>query len=115
MRLGLLDYNDSNSTASPVQLLSVAWYVSSIMQLPALRPSKISNKRLAKRHKTVNRIYGGHLSHAVVRERIVRAFLIEEQKIVKKVRLGCLVQYCPVQLLIDLEAGGLRMNRRENV
>lgn len=55
-------------------------------QLPALRPSEISNKRLAKRHKTVNRIYGGHLSHAVVRERIVRAFLIEEQKIVKKVR-----------------------------
>jgi large subunit ribosomal protein L34e len=34
----------------------------------------------------VNRIYGGHLCHSVVRERIVRAFLIEEQKIVKKVR-----------------------------
>eukprot|EP00879_Flechtneria_rotunda_P000160 GHRR01000229.1.p1 GENE.GHRR01000229.1~~GHRR01000229.1.p1 ORF type:complete len:118 (+),score=31.03 GHRR01000229.1:135-488(+) len=53
--------------------------------LPARRPSEISAKRLAKRHKTVNRIYGGHLSHAVVRERIIRAFLIEEQKIVKKV------------------------------
>jgi large subunit ribosomal protein L34e len=57
-------------------------------QLPQRRPSEVSAKRLAKRHKTVNRIYGGHLSHAVVRERIVRAFLIEEQKIVKKVRLG---------------------------
>ncbi len=54
-------------------------------QLPQRRPSETSAKRLAKRHKTVNRIYGGHLSHAVVRERIVRAFLIEEQKIVKKV------------------------------
>jgi len=53
--------------------------------LPQRRPSEVSAKRLAKRHKTVNRIYGGHLSHAVVRERIVRAFLIEEQKIVKKV------------------------------
>lgn len=55
-------------------------------QLPQRRPSEVSAKRLAKRHKSVNRIYGGHLSHAVVRERIVRAFLIEEQKIVKKVR-----------------------------
>jgi hypothetical protein len=31
-------------------------------------------------------VYGGQLSHSVVRERIVRAFLIEEQKIVKRVR-----------------------------
>jgi large subunit ribosomal protein L34e len=37
----------------------------------------------------VNRAYGGHLAHGVVRERIIRAFLIEEQKIVKKVRPGC--------------------------
>ena len=35
--------------------------------------------------KTVNRPYGGVLSHDIVREKIVRAFLIEEQKIVKKV------------------------------
>ena len=40
---------------------------------------------MAKRAKTVRRAYGGHLSHAVVKERIVRAFLVEEQKIVKKV------------------------------
>lgn len=51
--------------------------------LPARRPSEL--KRLAKRTKSVTRIYGGALSHAVVRERIVRAFLVEEQKIVKKV------------------------------
>ncbi|KAG2451714.1 hypothetical protein HYH02_003494 [Chlamydomonas schloesseri] len=40
---------------------------------------------LPKRAKKVNRIYGGCLSHKVVKERIIRAFLIEEQKIVKKV------------------------------
>ncbi|PNG93968.1 60S ribosomal protein L34, partial [Tetrabaena socialis] len=38
---------------------------------------------LPKRAKSVNRIYGGCLSHKVVKERIIRAFLIEEQKIVK--------------------------------
>lgn len=51
--------------------------------MKAHRPAKLT--KLSKRHKTVNRIYGGHLDHKVVRERIVRAFLIEEQKIVKKV------------------------------
>merc|ERR1711955_167322 len=35
--------------------------------------------------KTVFRAYGGVLSHKAVREKIVRAFLIEEQKIVMKV------------------------------
>ena len=41
--------------------------------------------RLSKHLKTVNRSYGGVLSHKAVREKIVRAFLIEEQKIVMKV------------------------------
>jgi Ribosomal protein L34e len=35
--------------------------------------------------KTVSRAYGGSRCHVCVRQRIVRAFLIEEQKIVKKV------------------------------
>jgi len=35
--------------------------------------------------KSVTRPYGGVLSHDIVREKIVRAFLIEEQKIVKRV------------------------------
>ena len=34
---------------------------------------------------TIIRAYGGVLSHKAVREKIVRAFLIEEQKIVMKV------------------------------
>ncbi len=33
----------------------------------------------------MQRAYGGHLAAGVVRERIIRAFLVEEQKIVKKV------------------------------
>jgi len=39
---------------------------------------------LSRRHKMVNRAYGGVLCHKCVKERIVRAFLIEEQKIVVK-------------------------------
>lgn len=51
--------------------------------MPHLRPT--AYKRLAKNKKTVNRAYGGVLSAGAVRERIIRAFLVEEQKIVKKV------------------------------
>ncbi|XP_043204350.1 60S ribosomal protein L34-like [Amphibalanus amphitrite] len=42
-------------------------------------------KRMKRKHKTVNRTYGGVLCHSAVRERIIRAFLVEEQKIVRKV------------------------------
>lgn len=41
--------------------------------------------RMSKPKKTVTRVYGGNLCAKAVRERIIRAFLIEEQKIVKKV------------------------------
>ncbi|PVU93343.1 hypothetical protein BB561_003320 [Smittium simulii] len=51
--------------------------------IPALRPFEY--RRLSKCKKTVSRAYGGCLSGQSVRTRIVRAFLIEEQKIVKKV------------------------------
>lgn len=51
--------------------------------LPSRRANTLA--KISKKNKTVNRVYGGHLSHSVVRERIVRAFLIEEQKVVKKV------------------------------
>jgi len=52
--------------------------------VPHLRPAKYSAKQLAKNKKSVNRAYGGVLSGGAVRERIIRAFLVEEQKIVKK-------------------------------
>ena len=40
---------------------------------------------MAKNKKTVARAYGGSRCAHCVRDRIVRAFLIEEQKIVKQV------------------------------
>ena len=51
--------------------------------IPALRPSEYA--RISKPQKKVSRAYGGSRCGKCVRQRIVRAFLIEEQKIVKKV------------------------------
>eukprot|EP00004_Rigifila_ramosa_P010181 TRINITY_DN2197_c0_g1_i2.p2 TRINITY_DN2197_c0_g1~~TRINITY_DN2197_c0_g1_i2.p2 ORF type:complete len:126 (-),score=30.53 TRINITY_DN2197_c0_g1_i2:39-371(-) len=51
--------------------------------IPALRPRQYAS--ISKRQKTVTRAYGGSRCAGCVRERIVRAFLIEEQKIVKRV------------------------------
>eukprot|EP00657_Telonema_sp_P-1_P001798 TRINITY_DN144_c0_g1_i1.p1 TRINITY_DN144_c0_g1~~TRINITY_DN144_c0_g1_i1.p1 ORF type:complete len:113 (-),score=34.89 TRINITY_DN144_c0_g1_i1:251-589(-) len=51
--------------------------------IPVMRP--FLYKRLAKNKKNVSRAYGGSRCAACVRQRIVRAFLIEEQKIVKQV------------------------------
>ena len=51
--------------------------------VPRLRPHRY--KLLKKRERRVSRAYGGVLSLASVKERIIRAFLSEEVKIVKKV------------------------------
>ncbi|WBW74810.1 60S ribosomal protein L34 [Schizosaccharomyces osmophilus] len=50
--------------------------------IPALRPREFA--RLSHNKKTVQRAYGGNLSANAVKDRIIRAFLIEEQKIVKQ-------------------------------
>merc|ERR1712170_176136 len=51
------------------------------VKLKGIKPSRpAERKRLSLRHKKVFRAYGGVLSHKAVREKIVRAFLIEEQK-----------------------------------
>jgi len=47
--------------------------------------SPMGFRRIAKNKKSVARAYGGSRCAVCVRERIVRAFLIEEQKIVKQV------------------------------
>ncbi|XP_060076085.1 large ribosomal subunit protein eL34-like [Ylistrum balloti] len=47
------------------------------------RPKELMS--MSKRLKSVTRAYGGSRCHKCVRERIVRAFLIEEQKIVVRV------------------------------
>jgi len=52
-------------------------------QIPALRPREYAT--ISRPQKTVSRAYGGSRCSNCVRDRIVRAFLIEEQKIVKKV------------------------------
>jgi large subunit ribosomal protein L34e len=38
---------------------------------------------MSRRLKTVRRTFGGVLCHRCLRERIIRAFLIDEQKVVK--------------------------------
>jgi large subunit ribosomal protein L34e len=53
-----------------------------IQGVPHLRPREYS--RLPKRSRRVTRAYGGSRCAKCVRDRIVRAFLIEEQRIVKK-------------------------------
>merc|ERR1711920_255992 len=56
------------------------------IRLKGVKPMRPSEKsRHSLRQKKVYRAYGGVLSHKAVREKIVRAFLIEEQKIVMKV------------------------------
>ncbi|GFY82994.1 ribosomal protein L34e superfamily protein [Actinidia rufa] len=54
------------------------------VMIPHLRPAEYKRSRLSRNRRTVNRAYGGVLSGSAVRERIIRAFLVEEQKIVKK-------------------------------
>ena len=53
------------------------------LQIPALRPREYS--QISRPKKTVQRAYGGSRCANCVKDRVVRAFLIEEQKIVKKV------------------------------
>ncbi|GBP58593.1 60S ribosomal protein L34 [Eumeta japonica] len=53
-------------------------------KLRGIQPARPAERsRLCYRKKTVKRAYGGVLCHKCVKQRIVRAFLIEEQKIVK--------------------------------
>ncbi|CAA6664514.1 unnamed protein product [Spirodela intermedia] len=72
-----------------------------IQGIPHLRPAEYTRSRLSRNRRTVNRAYGGVLSGGAVRERVGGltlevgfpllpvqdhpAFLVEEQKIVKKV------------------------------
>lgn len=51
--------------------------------ISTLRPRAYA--QISKTHKTVQRSYGGSRCANCVKDRVVRAFLIEEQKIVKRV------------------------------
>ena len=55
------------------------------VKIKGVKPATNQEKsRMFRRMKTVTRAYGGVLSHKAVRDKIVRAFLIEEQRIVLK-------------------------------
>mmetsp|Transcript_9992 Transcript_9992/g.14133 ORF Transcript_9992/g.14133 Transcript_9992/m.14133 type:complete len:111 (-) Transcript_9992:417-749(-) len=55
------------------------------VSLPGIKHLKNSAYRnLKKREKTVSRAYGGSICGKCVKSRIVRAFLLEEQKAVRK-------------------------------
>ena len=56
-----------------------------IQGISHLRPAKYKRTRLARNWRIVNRAYDGVLSSSAVRERIIRAFLVEGQKIVKRI------------------------------
>jgi large subunit ribosomal protein L34e len=56
--------------------------------LPGIKHlSSFSYKNTHKRERTVSRAYGGSRCAGCVRQRVVRAFLIEEQKIVKQMMM----------------------------
>lgn len=56
------------------------------VRLSGVRPARPREwSRMSRRLKSVNRPYGGSRCARCVRDRVVRAFLIEEQKIVSKV------------------------------
>eukprot|EP00727_Mastigamoeba_balamuthi_P000822 m51a1_g10737 putative 60S ribosomal protein L34e (119) ;mRNA; r:306636-307449 len=55
----------------------------SIQGIPHIRPH--AYRRLRKHDRTISRAYGANKCAKCTKERILRAFLVEEQKIVKRV------------------------------
>lgn len=77
-------YVDPNIKTKAYQAWKKEWDIDgSLTQIPALRPREYA--QISRPKKTVQRAYGGSRCANCVRDRVVRAFLIEEQKIVKKV------------------------------
>jgi len=71
------DQRTSNNTSKNSPLTNTS------QQIPALRPREYA--QISRPKKTVQRAYGGSRCGNCVKDRVTRAFLIEEQKIVKKV------------------------------
>ncbi len=70
----------------------IEWCVAGIAHL---RPKEY--RTISKRQKVVSRAYGGNRCHTCVRDRVVRAFLVEERKIVKNVLKQKLAQRAATQ------------------
>ena len=77
---GKLVYQSVTKKASPV-VCGISG--KRLIGIKRVRPSEMS--RLKKRERTVARAYGGCMTGKVVRERILRAFLVEEQRLIKAV------------------------------
>ena len=77
---GKLAFHYIGQTAQPMRCGDCGCKLAGI---PCVRPAALH--RLSKRQKHVTRAYGGSRCAKCVRERILRAFLLEEQKIVKRV------------------------------
>merc|ERR1711862_145524 len=77
---GRLVYHIVKKKAAPVKCGDTGKKLQGVKRV---RPVEYS--RLKKRQRRVSRAYGGTLSAAAVKSRIVRAFLIEEQRCVKAV------------------------------
>lgn len=66
-----------------VVLLLLGWWIDWGKQQQLKHLTSVEAKVAKKREKTVSRAYGGSRCAHCVKTRVVRAFLIEEQKIVK--------------------------------
>ncbi|CBK19809.2 Ribosomal protein L34e [Blastocystis hominis] len=65
-----------------------AHYIEKSVQAPKCRCCKKVLPGIPRLRRTVCRVYGGNLCHKCVHDRILRAFLVEEQKIVKQVAMA---------------------------
>lgn len=52
------------------------------VQIPRLRPTEY--KQIAQKDRTVSRPYGGYLCAGCTRERVLRAFIVDEQRVLRK-------------------------------
>merc|ERR1711934_831673 len=77
---GVLTFHKVAKKSAPIKCGDCG---NALQGLPCVRPCEYA--RLAKNKKRVARAYGGSRCAQCTRQRIVRAFLIEEQKIVKQV------------------------------
>merc|ERR1712146_266571 len=75
--------NHYNTKSNKVRTVKTPGGNGKLQGVPHVRPTEL--KRLKTRQKHVTRAYGGSRCANCVRSRIVRAFLIEEQKCVKAV------------------------------
>lgn len=97
-RVGRKPYNTRSNKAKPIRTPGGKLVAQTIVKkskgprcadcgvaLPGIKHLKATAyKNIKRRERTVSRAYGGAVCGSCVRQKIVRAFLLEEQKAVKK-------------------------------